>query len=288
MTSFIPWVGGKAKLAPEILKYFPEKVRHYYEPFCGSCAVGLAYFKQADTLYFNDDNRDLIDFLFCAMVWPMQLLGQLKALAWEYDKVPLEEKKEFYFRIRDHFNSLPGKAFDAEDVLRRRAEFFFLLKQGFQSLWRVNSRGQFNVPPRDPKTRPDFTYPYQDIITFSLLSKEKPVLLSIGSWKDLIKEHKQEMTSKDLIYFDPPYDKTFVDYRADGFNSNSQKELADTFKELSDMGIKCVLSNSYTDYIQELYKDYTIIVLNRNNTWGATGKQGKKVPECLILSYKEL
>ena len=65
-------------------------------------------------------------------------------------------------------------------------------------------------------------------------------------------------------------------------------KLAELFKELANMGIKCVLSNNYTEYIQELYKDYTIIVLNRNNTWGATGKQGKKVPECLILSYKEL
>ena len=285
MNAFVPWVGGKTKLVPEILKYFPEKVRGYYEPFCGSCAVGLAYMNQAEKLYFNDDNFYLIDFLAFAQLMPVQLTDQLALLAQEYDKVPLEEKKGFYFKVRDHFNSLPDKLFDPVDLLRRRAEFFFLLKQGFQSLWRVNSKGQFNVPPRDPKTRPEFTYPAQDILTFSLLSKEKPVNLSTGSWDTFLTSHRSEMTDRDLVYFDPPYDKTFVDYMAGGFNSNHQKELADTFKTLADIGVKCILSNSYTDYIKELYKDYTIIVLNRNNTWGATGKQGKKVPECLILSY---
>lgn len=275
MDSFIPWVGSKAKLLEFIKPRLPAVIDSYFEPFAGSASLGLSLASRCDQVFLNDVNPYLIRFYSKAQADPEGLFGSLKTLAEEYNPLALSLKKEFYFKVRAMFNDRDFSRFSEE------AMFFFLLKQGFQSLWRENSKGKFNVPPRDPKTRPEFTFPESELFEFAGLMN---VSCSNLDWKTFLESHRKDFTPDTLVYFDPPYDQTFTLYSKDNFITDNQTELRDYFKALSDMGIKCILSNNLTDRIRELYAGFRIEVITRNNTWGATGKQAKKVPECLVFS----
>ena len=102
------------------------------------------------------------------------------------------------------------------------------------------------------------------------------------------KEALKTAKKGDFVYIDPPYDSDttiFTNYTETGFNKDSQRELASSFKELSDKGVFVMLSNYNTTLIQELYKDYHIHLIEAKRNINANAKKRGSVFEVIITNY---
>lgn len=117
-------------------------------------------------------------------------------------------------------------------------------------MYRVNSKGFFNVPPAHRKSLN--IYSQDNIKDVSKLLKKCTIVH--GDFEAACKDAKKG----DFVFFDSPYYNTFDAYQTGGFSKNEHKRLAKLFKKLTDKSVFCLLTNSNTDFIKTLYKDYTI------------------------------
>ena len=151
------------------------------------------------------------------------------------------------------------------------------------SIYRVNSKGEFNVP--FGKKLKVNTYEGQNIgIIHAYLNFNNIKILSID-FEEAVKDAKEG----DFIYFDPPYDSdtsTFNSYTEDGFSKDEQIRLSNVFKNLSDRGCYVMLSNHNTILINELYKDFYIHKITAKRNINSNGKKRGKVEEVIITNYE--
>lgn len=267
---FLRWVGGKRQLLPEIKKYIPKEYNTYYEPFVGAGAV--LFELQPKRAVINDLNEELIN---CYYTIREDVLGVIEELK------KMDDTEEQYYKIRnmDRENdwwSYPNTFQTARTI--------YLNKTGFNGLYRVNSKGYFNVPYGKHKTK--FIPDENNLIDVSNYLKNNEIKIHNVDFANAV-EHAR---AKDFIYFDPPYDpisdtSNFTNYITNGFNKDDQRRLYYTFKELSNRGCYCMLSNASTDFIKELYKDFHIIEVQANRVLNCKGNKRGKVSEVLILNY---
>ena len=165
---------------------------------------------------------------------------------------------------------------------KRAARTIYLNKACFNGLYRVNSRGEFNVP-FGKKIKVN-TYEGQNLgIIHAYLNFSNIKMLSTD-FEEAVKDAKKG----DFIYFDPPYDSdtdTFNSYTEEGFNKDQQRRLADVYKELNDRGCYVMLSNHNTILVNELYKDFNIHVIEAKRNINSNGKKRGKVEEVIITNY---
>jgi DNA adenine methylase len=271
---FLKWVGGKKQLLPSLREYYPKEYGKYFEPFLGGGAV--FYDLQPKQALLNDINISLIGAYKDIKSQPQAVIKELRKLSKKYSLLSVDERKEFYYSIREKFNIKTPS-------LLRTAYLIFLNKTCFNGMYRENSSGGFNVPFGTYKN-PKILDEENILAVSSLLSKA--TLLS-GSFKEAVKSAKKG----DFIYFDPPYypvTKTanFTSYNSNGFLEKEQEELRDLFVELDKKGCFVMLSNSYSDYISKLYKGYEQNVVTANRAINSKGSGRGKVKEYLILNYK--
>src|SRR6478609_114856 len=264
----IKWVGGKTQLLPEILKVFPEKIETYFEPFTGGGAVfwhlaSMLQFKQAR---LNDWNAELVTVHRVIRDQPQQLMDQLKLL--QYDKPMFLE-----WRAKD-----PKQL----DDVTRAARMIYLNKTGFNGLYRVNKRGDFNVPFGAFKTPPKL-FDEQNILACS--DALQGVEIHQGDFANGL----ELAQPGDLVYFDPPYvplnpTSNFASYTEVGFGLAAQKRLSGVFRDLADRGVKVVLSNSNTPLVRELYEGFEIreVMARRSINSKADGRGA--IAELLVVS----
>ncbi|SFE45067.1 DNA adenine methylase (dam) [Peptostreptococcus sp. D1] len=137
VTPFVKWAGGKRQLLPKIKELLPERFEAYYEPFVGGGAL-LFELKKAGAI-INDINLSLIN----AYTQIRDNIDLFLEYIDNLDTKIIDGNKEYYYYIRDLYNSkLSEKNFDTELA----AMFVFLNKHCFNGLYRVNSKGLFNVP----------------------------------------------------------------------------------------------------------------------------------------------
>jgi DNA adenine methylase len=237
----LKWAGGKSRSLPHILAELPDRIDTYYEPFIGGAAVFFALaargrFRRA---VLNDRNKALIDVY--------------KGIQKDVDAVievleGYRHSEEEYYRVRE----LDPKDLDLPE---RAARVIFLNKTGYNGLYRENSKGKFNVPFGRYKN-PRFCDPGTLKAAAEAL---KGVRLSIGDFAKACKD----ATSKDAVYFDPPYDpvsKTanFTAYHKEDFGPTEHERLAGTFGDLAKRGVTVVLSNSDTPLTRRLFKPFRI------------------------------
>ena len=108
-----------------------------------------------------------------------------------------------------------------------------------------------------------------------------------GDFADAVVEAKND----DFIYFDSPYDpvsetSNFTGYTLDGFDKNEQIRLRDLFVELDKRGCKVLLSNSSTEFIHELYKDYHIEIVSASRSINSVASKRGKIHEVLVMNYE--
>jgi DNA adenine methylase len=275
---FLKWAGGKRQLLPEIVKYVPKRTsKHtYYEPFIGGGA--LLFELQPQKAVINDSNKELIN---CYKV----IKDSLYELMEELSKDKYSNSETSYYEMRDLDRST--KKYASLSEVEKAARIIYLNKTCYNGLFRVNSQGQFNVPFGRYKN-PNFL----DDAVLRAVNKylnSNDITLLNQDFAEAVKDANRG----DFVYLDPPYDPvsetaSFTGYDVNGFNRDEQKRLKKVFDDLNKRGCKVMLSNSCTDFILDLYKDYqdTIIKVMATRSINSNALKRGRVDEVLVLNYE--
>ena len=269
--TFIKWAGGKQQLLEQFRPLFPDKIERYFEPFVGSGAV-FFYVKQVFEPKFSlicDQNTDLI----ITYKEIQKDIAELVELLKEHQKNYEKNKKDYYYKIREQ---------ELDNPVEIAGRFIFLNRTCWNGLYRVNSKGGFNVPMGDFKKR--------DVVREDVLRKASELLQGtrIENWDF---EKIGEITKKDdFIYFDPPYyplegKPSFTSYQKTAFLDEEQVRLKEFFAFLTKKGCKCMLSNSDSKFINDLYKEYDIKKVNAKRMINCDATKRGEITEVVVRNY---
>ncbi|MBS9783804.1 DNA adenine methylase [Candidatus Gracilibacteria bacterium] len=268
---FVKWVGGKRQLIKQFEKLFPEEFNNYFEPFLGGGAVFFNLQKKQS--FLSDINEELINLYQIIQTKPQKLIEFL-----EEQKI----SKERFLEIR---------AWDREekwtkkyDKIQRAGRFMYLNRTCFNGLYRVNSKGEFNVPFGKYKN-PDIVQKENILNASKLLNKTKAEI-KLQSFEKVLEKAKKG----DFVYFDPPYDvltesANFTSYDKSGFGQDMQKKLAEVCRKLDKKGVKFMLSNHNTPFIREIYKGFTFEVVKARRNVNSKGSGRGEVEEVVVFNY---
>lgn len=270
MKPIVKWAGGKTQLLSCIKEKLPAEYNTYYEPFLGGAAVLLDL--NPTKAVVNDINPELINMYRQIRNDPAAVelcLSQIDVIH------AMMDAKETYYEVRDAFNNDLGT-----NTITQAARFIYLNKHCFNGLYRVNSKGLFNVPFNGRLKGVSFTPGHFKKVATIL----QDVDIRCGDYKDMVLEAQ----SGDLVFFDSPYaplnPASFVDYTKEGFGYEDHVKLAEIFKELTNRGVYCILTNHDTPLIRELYKDYTIEVVDVRRSINRKG-DSRTGTEVIITNY---
>lgn len=267
---FLKWAGGKRQLLHEIQKLIPYSINTYYEPFIGAGAIFFNF--QPNRAVINDLNSELMN------VYQV-IKDNLDSLLNDLPKH--ENSKEYFYHIRS-LDREPG--YLNMSAVERASRIIYLNKTCFNGLFRVNSKGYFNVP---------FGYYKNPKIIEAMLLRSVHEYLNTAhitilntDFEDAVHEAKKG----DFVYFDPPYDpvsdtSSFTSYNLDGFNKNEQKRLKSVIDDLTAKECKVLLSNSGTEFIKKLYQGYHIKTVYANRAINSVASKRGSVDEVLVMNY---
>lgn len=269
---FLKWAGGKRQLIPEIIKYVPAEYDTYFEPFIGAGA--LFFSLKPKKAHINDSNGQLIN----TYISVRDNIDVLIPLLKEHKQANCEE---YFYKIRaldrepDTFARLTGA--------EKAARLIYLNKTCFNGLYRVNSQGHFNAPYG--------RYSNPTICDEAVLKavseylRGNDITITSGDFSEAL----DKAGKKSFVYIDSPYHSQkytgFTDYQVGGFNEQEQVRLRQTFSELTGRGVKCLLSNSATPFILDLYKGFDIHILKAGRAINSNVSGRGKVNEVLVKNW---
>lgn len=273
---FVKWVGGKRQLLKQFRdldlyppKEFDTKKNKYFEPFVGGGAVFFDLLPEK--AYLSDLNSDLVTTYNVIKEKVQDLIDSLS-------KHP--HNKEYFLEIR----SQDTQTLSDTEIASR---FIYLNRTCFNGMYRVNSKGKFNVPFGK------YTNPV--ICDKENLLRVSESLQKVSILNQDYKEVLKSAVAGDFIYFDPPYypvNKTssFTSYTSESFLEKQQIELRDTFIELHKKGCFVMLSNSDTDFINKIYSEteidkIKIAKIQAGRMINSKSEKRGKVSEVLITNY---
>lgn len=269
---FLKWAGGKLQLIEQFENLFPSDFCNYYEPFIGSGAV-FFYLKsksKPNKVILSDTNEELINCFAVVRDKPSELIEVLL----NHRK---RHSKQYYYEVRD----LESERLDS---VSRAARMIYLNKTCFNGLYRVNSKGEFNVPFGD--------YKNPSIFNRNTLYRASQMLqdavLRVMTFDKVL-----DFAGKDdFVYFDPPYiplskTSSFTRYSKSEFSIKEQNQLSEVFRALDSMGCFVMLSNSDHSLIRELYRDYdkNIVVVRAKRKINSVGSKRGAINEIVVTNY---
>jgi DNA adenine methylase len=271
ITPVLKWAGGKRKLLQDIINHIPDKLSIYYEPFLGGGAVFFSL--QPSNAVVNDINDELINVYTAIRDNVEELIVDLKRH---------KNEKDYFYKIRakdkdkDEYNKLSS--------IKKASRIIYLNKTCYNGLFRVNQQGEFNAPFG--------RYKNPNIVNEKVLRKASDffnkgnIIFKCGDFEEAVKGIKMD----DFVYFDPPYDPVsdsanFTGYDRGGFGKAEQERLKNLCDRLNKKGAKFLLSNSATEYIIDLYKDYNITIVQANRAINSKSDKRGKVNEVLVKNY---
>lgn len=271
---FVKWAGGKTQILPEIIKMIPNSFNTYFEPFLGGGAL-LFQIKPINAVV-SDFNSELITAYNCFK--DIESFDKMVKTLKEHQN---NHSEEYYYNIRE-MDRLPD--FSKLSNHERAARMIYLNKSCFNGLYRVNSKGFFNVPSGKYSS----VSAYDEVLynnLYKYLSHESVVILNEDFEKAVSSAQKG-----DFVYFDPPYDtfddkNNFTTYTKDSFGKEEQKRLASVFNELDKRGVKVMLSNHNTEFIRELYRQYNIKVITARRSINSVSSGRGNVEEVIVTNY---
>ncbi|WGL60506.1 DNA adenine methylase [Pigmentibacter sp. JX0631] len=291
----LKWAGGKTQLLPALTAKYPKnlgtKITKYIEPFFGGGAVffdlyNSNYIKEAIIL---DANPELILLYKIIKKQPDQLVENLQKLQKKYLLLKDSDREEFYYKVRDDFNSKRKNSYTKLNSIRA-SQIIFLNRTCFNGLFRVNSKGGFNVPYgnyKNPKILDS-----ENIYAVSKAFQIAEILQS-----DFENIFSMVKSNDVFIYYDPPYrpltDTSNFNAYTGVFNDSHQVRLADIFKKMNEKGIYQMLSNSDPmsatgdDFFDKLYQDFNIFRVEAKRMINSNTSKRGKIFELLITNYKE-
>lgn len=268
--TFVKWAGGKKQLLNQLDPILPIQVDSYIEPFVGGGGMLFYIIKKYNPkkVIISDINKELINTYEI-------IKNDIESLILELKKLDIRHSKTAFYKIR-------GLDFSKLTPLIRASYFIYLNKTCFNGLYRVNSKGEFNVPIGS-YTSP-LICPEKDLREISILLKN--VQIESGEFKECLKNCKQG----DFIYLDPPYypvkkGKSFTKYSKEDFLDEKQKELKEEFSRLDKLGCKVLESNSNSVFIKKLYNKYSISYVNANRMINRDALKRGKIKEAIIKNY---
>ena len=273
VTPFLKWVGGKRQLIPVINESISKNFTHhnYYEPFVGGGAILFHLYPKKAVI--NDFNEELINVYKTIKENPEELITDLRTHKndpdYFYDIRALDRKNDF-LKLSD---------------IERASRVIYLNKTCYNGLYRVNSSGEFNSPfgrYENPNIVNEST-----IRAVSNYLNDNNIIILNGDFEDALKGIKKG----DFVYFDPPYhpvsaSSNFTGYVQGGFLESDQIRLKVLCDKLNDEGVKFLLSNSATQFIENLYKDYTIRYVKASRAINSNAKKRGEIDEVLIKNYE--
>lgn len=288
---FVKWVGGKSQLVDELEKMLPtdgEKVlTKYVEPMVGGGALLFNILSKYDfqQVYISDINAELMNAYNAIKSNVDALIERLTEMQFLF--LPMDEngRKYFYYSSRDKFNSLE---LNEKNSVEKAALFIFLNKTCFNGLYRVNKKGQFNVPMG--------AYKNPCICDEDNLRNVSKALQNVEIVCGDYTLSKSEIDSESFVYIDPPYrpisqTSGFTSYNTDVFDDNEQIRLAKFIDEINATGAKIVLSNSDPQnvneedtFFEELYKSYKIKKVEASRMINSKSDGRGKIKELLICN----
>ena len=271
---FLKWVGGKAQLLAQFDAFFPAQITRYVEPFLGGGAVFFhlrARFPQLHAL-LRDNNDELINTYTAVRDRPRELLRRL-----DRHHADFRADRETHFYLVRSQHHLP-----AAHTVERAARMIFLNKTCFNGLWRVNSKGEFNVPigsHHNPAL-------YDEENIYAASRALEGVHLQTQDFRDTLAQTRRG----DFVYIDPPYypvspTASFTSYTKDDFGEEQQRELAALYADAARRGVRLMLSNSDTEFIRHLYRNFTIHTVSARRMVNCDGTKRGAVNEVVVTNF---
>lgn len=264
---FIKWAGGKRHLADELVKRLPTEFSNYYEPFVGGAALFFIIWENAKKVMLSDSNLELVIAYNVIKREPEKLIEQLE----EHVK---NHSESYYYRIRNQHQ--------LQDPIEVAARFIYLNKTCYNGLYRVNKKGEFNVPVG--------RYPNPMIYNKSnIMAVHKALRMASIELRDFEVINPE---SNDFVYCDPPYHPvsqtaSFTGYTKADFTEADQTRLRDFAIKLHKAGVFVMVSNSDTPFIRDLYSVlcFNIEVVQAPRLVNCKPANRGLINELLITSY---
>ncbi len=265
---FLKWPGGKRQLLRELLRHIPKKYGRFFEPFVGGGA--LFFSVKPEYGYISDINPELINVYEVVQNDVEELIESLK----KHKNI-----EEYFYKLRSADRT---EEYRYWSKVEKASRLIYLNKTCFNGLYRMNSDGHFNVPfgfYKNPNVVDE-----QNLIACSILLKKTDIALA--SFEAVEKKARKG----DFAYFDPPYvplNKTssFTKYYKDDFDLDAQFALRELCDRLTAKGVLFMLSNSYTETVRELYKNYHVKVVKANRAINCKADGRGKINELIITNY---
>ena len=291
---FLKWAGGKSQILETIKQNFPagfgKTIRKYAEPFVGGGAVLFEILANydLDEIMIADINRELVNSFVVVRDNVDELIDLLGSMQDEFLPLSTEGRKEYYYNKRELFNKLKQDESNSMSVALA-ALFIFLNKTCFNGLYRVNSKGGFNVPMGAYKN-PLIC----DIENLQLISQKlQKVKIVCGDYR----ESSEFIDENTFVYFDPPYrplttTSSFTSYNEVVFTDCNQEELAEYINLLNERQAKILLSNSdpknydeEDNFFDNLYANYNIKRIEAARMINSKSTGRGKIKELLISNF---
>lgn len=273
ISPFVKWVGGKRQLVDSITEVLPENIKKYtyVEPFIGGGAV--FFHIQPKNAIINDYNSELINVYNVIKENLDELIEDLQKH---------KNESEYFYNIRKLDRS---EEFEKIGKIQRASRLIYLNKTCYNGLYRVNSAGEFNSPFGRYKNPNIVNEPVLRAVSSYLNSNN--IQIFTGDYDDIL----QRLDRNSFVYLDPPYhpiseSSNFTGYVQGGWKVFDQVRLREACDDLTRRGIKFLLSNSASDFIRELYREYNISIVKAIRTINADADKRGEVDEVLIRNYE--
>lgn len=267
---FLRWAGGKRWLTKSITNYLPKEFNNYHEPFLGGASIFL-HLKSMNLIngdsYLSDFNEELINAYDQIKLFPAEVIRELKTL---------KNTQEVYYNIR---SSRP------RTNIRKAVRFIFLNKTSFNGIYRVNLKGEYNVPYGFKETKDLFEF--DNIRNISLILRQQVNLESNDFYTAI-----ENVKTKDLVFLDPPYtvaheNNGFIKYNQKIFLWEDQERLFQLLKEINDKGAFYILTNAAHKNIDNLFSKIGYKhQIQRSSNIGGIGAKRSKVNEYIFTNIK--
>ena len=296
---FLKWAGGKAQLLDAFTRRVPRGLHEgtlpiFVEPFMGGGAVYFHFnsifrFKEC---HIFDINEELVLAYSVVKNDVRGLIDYLAGISDDYLSKSDAGRKDFYYAMRDTFNRTKGAVNFrqySEDWIERAGQFIFLNRTCFNGLYRVNSRGGFNVPFG--------RYQNPTILHEDVLRADAELLRNTTVHLGDFTQSEPHISEGTFVYFDPPYrplnrTSSFTQYAKGGFTDEAQRRLAAYYARCNARGARLMLSNSDPknvdpddEFFDDLYAGYHIDRVPARRMINCDGTGRGEIYEIIVTNY---
>lgn len=260
---FLRWAGSKRKLLKHLIPFIPKNYGRYFEPFLGGGA--LFFFLQPQAAEVSDASEPLIRTYRAVKKHHEDILGIL---------TPLRPNRETFELFKRQ---------SAGDMIDDAARFIFLNKACWNGLYRVNSKGIFNVPYGAPKT--DFVIDEGNFIRCSKQLRRRSIRIRRQDFSEI----ENRVNSGDFVFLDPPYVtghnmNGFVDWNESLFSWRDQIRLAGMAARLAARGANVLVTNAAHPSVEALYDGFGKSEFQRHSTLASNASKRGKTSEAIFFA----